>query len=78
LEAGCRRIQSSNEEGTSDALSEFISVQGTDTGSSSHCYANFDSSYVGPCLSKWSKWDVVDPSIIKTIVEKLLDPPEEV
>jgi len=23
-------------------------------------------------------WEVVDPTIIKTIVEKLLDPPEEV
>jgi transformation/transcription domain-associated protein len=23
-------------------------------------------------------WEVVDPSIIKTIVDKLLDPPEEV
>lgn len=23
-------------------------------------------------------WEVVDPSVIKTIVEKLLDPPEEV
>ena len=29
-------------------------------------------------FQNYQNWDVVDPSIIKTIVEKLLDPPEEV